>query len=77
MPVYLHPRNGSSLGAQLDAAAAAAAEAGDPIRALLFTNPSNPLGTVTPEEELREMLAWCLKNQIHFVRWVASPLPGC
>ena len=64
VPVHLHPERGP-LAAQLDAARAASEAKGVPIRALLFSNPSNPLGTVVPEEELREMMGWCLKNGLH------------
>jgi hypothetical protein len=67
-PIPLHLRPGAPLAPQLDAAAAAAAGAGHPVRALLVSNPSNPLGTVVPEAELEEMLAWCLVNEVHFVR---------
>lgn len=66
VPVHLHPEKGP-LGGHLDAAAAAAAASGHPIRALLISNPSNPLGTVVPEGELRDMMAWCLENKVHFV----------
>jgi len=67
VPVYLDGERGP-LGLQLDAAAAAAAAAGHPVRALLISNPSNPIGTVLPEGELREMMAWCLENKVHLVR---------
>lgn len=53
---------------QLSAAAAAAAERGIPVRALLVTNPNNPLGTVYSEEEVKEMIAWCLQHNVHYVR---------
>lgn len=69
--MHLHPEKGA-LAAQLDAARAASEARGVPVRALLFSNPSNPLGTVMPESQLREMLAWCLKNSIHFVRCLAE-----
>jgi hypothetical protein len=67
VPVYLAPQKGP-LAAQLDAAAAASEAAGHPIRALLISNPSNPMGTVMPEGELREMMAWCLAKRVHLVR---------
>ena len=80
VPVYLSPEslggNGSggaeSLAAQLDAAAAAAASGGRAVRALLVSNPSNPLGTVVAEADVRAMMAWCLANGVHFVRWVSE-----
>jgi 1-aminocyclopropane-1-carboxylate synthase len=67
-PIPAHLEPGAPLGEQLDAAAAAAAAAGHPVRALLISNPSNPLGTVMPEGELREMMRWCLARRVHFVR---------
>lgn len=66
LPVHLSPD--TPLAAQLDAAADAAAARGHPVKALLVSNPSNPLGTVLAEGEVREMLAWCLRRRIHFVR---------
>ncbi|KIY99821.1 hypothetical protein MNEG_8138 [Monoraphidium neglectum] len=66
VPVHLHPDKGP-LAAQLDAARAASEAKGVPIKALLLSNPSNPLGTVAPEAELRELLGWCLSNSLHFV----------
>ncbi len=38
-----------------------------PIRALLFTTPNNPLGTVYSAEEVRTVLDWCQANEIHAV----------
>ncbi|KAI8471901.1 MAG: pyridoxal phosphate-dependent transferase [Monoraphidium minutum] len=66
VPVHLDPA-GAPLGEQLSAAAAASAARDVAIKALLISNPSNPLGTVVPEGELREMMAWCLANGVHFV----------
>ena len=37
-------------------------------RALLITNPSNPLGTCYSHETLMAMLRWCLKRRMHLVR---------
>ncbi|GBF93602.1 1-aminocyclopropane-1-carboxylate synthase [Raphidocelis subcapitata] len=65
LPVHLSPA--APLAAQLDAAAADAAARGHPVRALLVSNPSNPLGTVLAEGEVRDMMAWCLRRRIHFV----------
>jgi aspartate/methionine/tyrosine aminotransferase len=53
---------------QLEAAAAAAAAAGRPVRALLVTNPSNPLGIIYSERTVRAMVAWCLRTHTHYVR---------
>ncbi len=38
-----------------------------PIRALLFTSPNNPLGTVYPPEALERILSWAEDKQIHVV----------
>lgn len=37
-------------------------------QALLVTNPNNPLGTIYSDATIREMLAWCLDNRVHYVR---------
>lgn len=50
--------------AQLDAAIDAA---GRPVRALLFTSPDNPLGRVTPRDELLAILDWADRRQVHVV----------
>ncbi|MCO4744813.1 MAG: aminotransferase class I/II-fold pyridoxal phosphate-dependent enzyme [Proteobacteria bacterium] len=50
--------------AELDAAVATAEV---PVRALLFTSPNNPLGTVYGPEELEAILAWAEARQIHVV----------
>ena len=60
--------SGESIAAQLDAAAAAAEEAGAPVCALLVTNPNNPLGTVYPPAVVEAMVRWCLANCVHYVR---------
>lgn len=45
----------------------AVAEAGRPIRALLFTTPNNPLGTVYTEGELAEIRDWAERSGVHVV----------
>ncbi|MGE5236774.1 MAG: aminotransferase class I/II-fold pyridoxal phosphate-dependent enzyme [Acidobacteriota bacterium] len=45
----------------------ALAGAGRPVRALLFTSPSNPLGTVYPPEQVAEVLDWADSAGIHVV----------
>ena len=43
------------------------ASADRPIRALLFTSPNNPLGTVYSAEEVLAVVEWCQANGIHAV----------
>ena len=38
---------------------------GHHVKMLIVTNPSNPTGYVYSEEELRMMLAWCRKHNLH------------
>lgn len=38
------------------------------MRALLITNPNNPLGTVYSPATVRAMLTWCLRRRVHYVR---------
>jgi aspartate/methionine/tyrosine aminotransferase len=45
----------------------AVADAGRPIKALLFTSPDNPLGTVASPEEINQVLAWADDRDIHVV----------
>eukprot|EP00890_Picochlorum_soloecismus_P000397 jgi/Picsp_1/1358/NSC_04837-R2_transducin wd40 domain-containing protein len=37
------------------------------VRALLITNPNNPLGIIYKEETVMEMMTWCIVNKIHYV----------
>jgi aspartate/methionine/tyrosine aminotransferase len=46
---------------------AAIAEAGRPIKALLFTSPDNPLATVASREEIQQVLAWAEERDLHVV----------
>lgn len=39
-----------------------------PLQAVLITNPNNPLGTIYSEETIKEMIAWCLDNRVHYIR---------
>jgi aspartate/methionine/tyrosine aminotransferase len=41
--------------------------AGRPVKALLFTTPNNPLGTVYSRDEIAEVLAWAAEHQLHVV----------
>ncbi len=45
----------------------AVAGAGRPIKALLFTSPDNPLGTVASPEEISRVLAWADDRDLHVV----------
>ncbi|MGR8920935.1 MAG: aminotransferase class I/II-fold pyridoxal phosphate-dependent enzyme [Gammaproteobacteria bacterium] len=50
--------------ARLDAALA---DATQPVRALLYTTPNNPLGTVASVEEVRAVADWARANGLHLV----------
>jgi len=45
----------------------AVAGAGRPVKALLYTSPDNPLGTVASPEEIRMVLAWANDRDLHVV----------
>jgi aspartate/methionine/tyrosine aminotransferase len=45
----------------------AVADAGRPIKALLFTSPDNPLGTVASAEEISRVLMWAEDRDVHVV----------
>ncbi|MCG6950323.1 MAG: aminotransferase class I/II-fold pyridoxal phosphate-dependent enzyme [Acidobacteria bacterium] len=45
----------------------AVATAGRPVKALLFTSPDNPLGTVPSPEEIEQVLAWANDRDLHIV----------
>jgi aspartate/methionine/tyrosine aminotransferase len=45
----------------------AVASAGRPVKALLYTSPDNPLATVAPTEEIRQVLAWAQEHDLHVV----------
>jgi len=36
-------------------------------KALIFSNPSNPLGLIVSQEKIKELLNWCEKNQIYLI----------
>lgn len=59
--------NESDIANQLDTLAVEKQSEGKPVRALLLTNPNNPMGTIYSEETVVEMLRWCLKNKVHYV----------
>lgn len=60
-PVHLNADNGYRLTADLLQAAydKITLARGRPPRALLLTNPNNPLGRIMPVDELLEVVAWC------------------
>ncbi len=43
------------------------AEADRPVRALLYTNPSNPTGAVASAEEIEQVISWAETNDLHLV----------
>jgi aspartate/methionine/tyrosine aminotransferase len=45
----------------------ALADAGRPVKALLFTSPDNPLGTIPSREEISQVLAWANDHELHAV----------
>ena len=45
----------------------AVADAGRPVKALLFTSPNNPLGRVSTPDEISEVLAWAERRGLHVV----------
>ena len=51
----------------LDRAFAASAERGAPVRAVLLTNPSNPLGVVYPLDDVLTVARWALDRGLHVV----------
>ncbi|MCP3990414.1 MAG: aminotransferase class I/II-fold pyridoxal phosphate-dependent enzyme [Actinomycetia bacterium] len=50
--------------AQLDETVA---NADRPVRAMLFTNPNNPLGQIHDDDEVREIISWAMDKGIHLV----------
>ena len=65
VPVHRSDDNGFRLTPEmLDRAVAAA---GRPIKALLFTSPDNPLGSVPSPEEIEEVLAWAEARDLHLI----------
>ncbi|MGI9649111.1 MAG: aminotransferase class I/II-fold pyridoxal phosphate-dependent enzyme [Acidimicrobiia bacterium] len=60
---------GSETGFRLttDLLDAAVDDADRPVRALLFTSPNNPLGTVYSSDQIEEIIAWAERREIHLV----------
>lgn len=68
LPLPFNLDEDSNVAEQLTREAAEAAQRGNPVKALLVTNPNNPLGTIYREDTVREMILWCLGNEVHYVR---------
>lgn len=65
IPVHCSSEDGFALTrGHLDEALA---NADRPVKALLYTNPNNPLGCVYSAEEVEEVLSWAEENEIHVV----------
>ena len=65
IPVHTRADTGFRLTtAHLDAALAAADR---PVKVLLYTNPSNPLGTIAPASEITDVIEWGATNGVHVV----------
>lgn len=58
----------------LEAAYKEAEDSGKKVKMLVFTNPNNPTGTVYTEEEMRMILGFCRKHNIHLVCFVLHML---
>ncbi len=65
VPVATHSHDGFQLTPNL--LDQAIAEAGRPVKALLFTNPNNPLGTVSSPAEIEAIIDWGAKTGVHLV----------
>jgi 1-aminocyclopropane-1-carboxylate synthase len=65
IPVERHPDTGYELSTEhLDRALD---EAPVPVRALLYTNPDNPLGSVANSSDVSRIVEWCRGRGIHLV----------
>lgn len=65
--VPVHTTAGEGFRLTPEALDRAVAEAGCEVKALLFTTPNNPLGTVYPAEEIEEVLSWAESAAVHVV----------
>lgn len=65
IPVHTPSETGFRLTPELLDDAVDAADR--PVRALLFTTPNNPLGTVYTPEQLEEVVAWAERQDVHLV----------
>jgi 1-aminocyclopropane-1-carboxylate synthase len=65
VPVHCRSEEGFRLTTgQLDAALASSER---PVKALLFTNPDNPLGKVATADEIRDIVEWAETHDLHVV----------
>ncbi|MDH3397334.1 MAG: aminotransferase class I/II-fold pyridoxal phosphate-dependent enzyme, partial [Acidimicrobiia bacterium] len=65
VPVHTSPADDFRL--RMDQLEVAYRSAGRPVRALLYTTPSNPLGRVSSRPELEEVLGWAEGKDMHVV----------
>lgn len=65
LPVHCTSEEGFAL--TIERLDAVVANADRPVKALLFTSPNNPLGTVYRQDELEEVLGWAEAKGIHIV----------
>lgn len=65
VPVHTRSEDGFRLTPHLLDRALAGADR--PVRALLYTNPSNPLGSVAPREEIEMVAGWAAQHGVHLV----------
>ena len=65
VPVHTRSEDGFRLTAELLDAALERAER--PVKALLYTNPSNPLGTVASADEIEMVVVWTRRHDLHLV----------
>lgn len=52
---------------QLESFVSQSESCGVPVRALLITNPNNPLGTIYKDSTVKAMLKWCIDHKIHYI----------
>lgn len=65
--VPVHTRAADGFRLTPDALDRAVAEAGRPVRALLFTSPDNPLGRVYSADEVESVVGWAEDRGLHLV----------
>ncbi|PRQ03912.1 aminotransferase class I/II-fold pyridoxal phosphate-dependent enzyme [Enhygromyxa salina] len=65
--IPVHCRSADGFRLRTDALDRAIAQAERPVKALLFTTPNNPLGTVYTREDLLEILEWSDRVGVHVV----------
>lgn len=65
--VPVHARRAEDFRLTTEALDEALERADRPVRALLYTNPNNPLGTVASREEVMTVRDWAVRRRIHVV----------